>query len=102
MKLSTKLFKNGGIWVCSNNDIIMQKIVFFVDFDFRNSTHSLSEADRINRDLLEHGCRLMVDECPVYNSKNEIILHYASATNKDWNEKGKYIKRKIERAKVKC
>ena len=84
MKLSTRIKKSGFLWLNGDCDTTMQTIVLIVDCKLRHRTHSLKEADRLHKDFLANGCRLLLQESPVFNSNNEIIYHYTSTTYKEW------------------
>lgn len=87
MKLSTKIKKYGYPWICNDGDTIAQEIILSVDCGKTesNSTHVLSIADRIHEEYKAKGYTLLpLNECPVHNQEEQIIMHYTSTTYREW------------------
>lgn len=84
MKVSTKIKKYSPEAV--QGDEYGRLIIFMVDCEMVAVTKSFSEADKINEHLTKDlGYALLpINECPVYNSINQVIMHYTSTTYKDW------------------
>lgn len=62
-------------------DETARQIVLMVDWGSRGvyKTYSFAEADNLHKRLLSEGRTLLpLTECPVVNSKNQIIMHYKS------------------------
>lgn len=100
MKLSTRIKKyvhpdlifGTSRWANPEGDATEAQIVLMVDGKriYKDggeyATRSLSLADEYHRYLTkdEHCTLLPLNECPVVNSKGEIIMHYTSTTYKEW------------------
>lgn len=86
MKLSTRIKKTCGGWFQCRNGLEFipdTPIVFMVDCKRWSSAIFFEDADSKHRELLSRGCKLLPEECPVYN-ENEVIIHYTTTTYRDW------------------
>lgn len=81
MKLSTRIKRYVAPDLISG-----RKIVLMVDCKEIIIANTLTEADTVHKELTEKmGCKLLpLNECPVVNGRNEIIMHYTTTTYKDW------------------
>lgn len=92
MKLSTRIKKYVDpalLWSGVPGDICDREIVLMVDHGRRYVTHSFKAADSMHKLWTEKWRYklLPLNECPVVNGNNEIIMHYTSTTYRDWCNK---------------
>lgn len=80
MKLSTRIKRE------VREDFLHLPIVIMVDCKMEYLAKSMEEADAIHKNLVESGCTLLPEECPVVNGY-EIVIHYTSTTYAKWCEK---------------
>lgn len=83
MKLSSRIKKLYPTLV--NGTSCPLKIVIILDHKRIRETDSWIIADADHYTLTSvHGCKVLLQECPVINGLGELIFHYTSTTYRDW------------------